>query len=200
MRPVTATALIWTVALFPAAASAAPIELTTWASGTDAISAAPGKHFVLDFTGQGFDNFAAADLHYVSFTFDSAPVTFTDLKVSFDGLAQPVTMAARDNHWAEYLLYDPAHKPVGLIGSYVQVAMDLALKDAFKDGKLSGNLWLQGASSTDPTAWTVMSEATFVVPEPAMLALLAVGGLALIRSRRSGAGAYPRNLGQDANH
>jgi len=198
-----APALVLCMAVLAATeVSAAVIQITADDSGVcldgATIANNPGVDFALDFTGKGFADFANADLHTVTFFFTCTPA-FTTLNVQFDGLAQPVAMQPLAAGRTEYLLYDPLHKPQAPIGAIIQIEMDPALEGAFKDGKLTGNLWIQSLLAASPTNWSVQSEATFA-PEPAALSLLLIGGSLLIRPRRRGAGTHPSGRARARTH
>ncbi|HUT61609.1 MAG TPA: PEP-CTERM sorting domain-containing protein [Phycisphaerae bacterium] len=160
---------------------ASSIQSAYWASGPT--TAAPGQAFDLDYNTIR-QQYTIKDIAQVNLTFEASGLDFGHLKVTLNAdpnivYSFPETAPGQ----LVYALYDPNWINPSTI-PYGKSPIDGLWKAELMDGILSGRLWVEGVTAGTPSGCTFAATTTFVVPEPGIWALLALGGPAALRRRR----------------
>ena len=155
---------------------------TGWVDGLT--EGPPGAAFLLDYAALDPRVGSPIDVVGVTLAFDTLGVLFEDLTIQLDvNPSAAYSFPSPNGQQVAHMLYDPAYFDPGSIGS-PHSEIDPVWKAELSDGVLSGRLWVEGVSFGVPTEFSLGGQGWFVVPAPAGLALLAGGGLALVRRRR----------------
>lgn len=173
------------VAIVPTMASGA--MFTSVGVGTGYVEGlpegAPGTAVSLDFTIDP-QVIPPAQLVQINLIFSSAGVAFDQLKIQLDAGPDIYSFdSTGTGQQVIYLFYDP----VWMSGSGTVPAseLDQLWKDELADGVLNCHLWVEGITP-GMSGFRLSASGEFLVPEPATLCLLGIGGLALLKRRRRG--------------
>lgn len=170
-----------TVAVVPGGASAAPIQSISTGTGlaVGLTDSAPGVPVALDFSSIGT---APAELVQMTLAFDAFGVMFGQLNVKLDAGPDIYSFHSANGQQVAHCLYDPAWFPAP--AALPHSILPQLWKDELTDGVLNCSLWVEGVTYGAPGQFSLGGIGFFLIPEPAGLAMLAIGCLALGRRRR----------------
>ena len=179
--PMFALVAALAVAIASGEASAAVIQSTVAGTGlvgglTDSV---PGVPVALDYTPMGV---APAELVGFSLAFQTSGVMFGQLKVKLDAGPDVYSFDSLNGQQVAHTLYDPAWMTGS--GSIPSSVLPQLWKDELTDGMLDCRVWVEGVTYGIPDGFSLAAQGWFLVPEPASLAMLALGFLGLGRRRR----------------
>jgi len=160
------------------------------ASGSDAGAvlpgAAPGAPFTIDFAAAGIDpanSFPVA----LAIDFRTTPgVTYDSLTLSLPEAGSLVTLPAFATGQSACLFYDPGNYFEPLPPGCDAAMLGTDLRAALADGALDGELWVEGAALSGAETWEFDGAVLVMAhtPEPATIAVLCLGGAALVIRKR----------------
>ena len=176
--------VVLAVAIVPAMVSGA--DIVSYGVGTGYVEGlpegSPGTAVSLDFTAHPQIN-PPAQLVQINLTFQSAGVAFDRLKIQLDAGPDIYSFDPISGQYVTYFFYDPAWMPG--TGTTPHSELDQLWKDELADGVLDCHLWVEGITP-GMSGFHFSSGGSFLVPEPATLGLLGIGGLMLLKRRRRG--------------
>jgi hypothetical protein len=182
-------------------ASAAPIANQTGVRGVNGsglTDAPPGNPFTLDFRPVITEATVPYTTLQVSLIFEAVGTQFSTFNIQLDAGPEVYSFLPYPGNQRQvaYTLYDPAFNPnpgPGYPTTGVFVLLPDAWRDEFRDGILSGRLWVTNPTGSTGNYIFAVSGA-FAVPEPsvpepsAALGLATMTGALLLRRRRKRVG------------
>jgi len=145
--------------------------------------APPGQPFGIDFTAVNPAVATPLDIMSCCLLMEAGGMTVNSYKIILD--ADPaVTFSFQPQYQTQLslLLYNPTYGVPG--GNTPKQEMDPLWGQEMMDGVISGKLWVDGNWWGGLSYVHMSSSGTFLVPEPATLALLLAGGCLGLRRRR----------------
>ncbi len=157
------------VAIVPAVASGD--EIVSYTVGTGMVGGltegVPGAPVSLDFTAHPQIN-PPAQLVQITFAFQSSGIAFDQLKIQLDAGPDIYSFDSLNGQQVAHFFTNP----------------DQLWKDELSDGVLNCHVWVEGVTLGVPDEFMFSASGSFLVPEPATLGLLGIGGLTLLMRRR----------------
>ncbi len=177
--------VVLAVAFVPAMVSGA--EIVSQAAGTGTVGGltegSPGVPVSLDFTIDPRVN-PPAQLVQITLSFSTSGLLFDELKIQLDAGPDIYSFGSPDGRYVNHVLYDPTWGSGS--GTIPASELDQLWKDELVDGVLNCHVWVEGVTFGVPDSFSMGAGGSFLVPEPATLGLLGIGGLMLLKRRRRG--------------
>lgn len=182
--------LLSAVAVAALLASPAGAEtIDSYADGTGELVpsvSSPGTSFTLDFTPILSDQAPPHQAVGVLLGFDChTPYSQLNIQLSSGPDVHTFAPTAPSEDQTAALLYDPAY--LSGEGDVPSSFLPEAWKTELADGLLQGTLWVDGTPFA-PEYASLNAQGSYLVPEPATLALVGLGALAALGRRRDSSG------------